>query len=123
MIPIHDDLHQIAARLREVDDRYRVFRNEALGRFEVHTEQQPNSKSLACVVPYERLDERTVDYVRMTRIENFDANLDEITRNNAKVETSAKKAMAEVNATLGDMLCYAERVDRDVTFVKGKRWY
>lgn len=83
---IENDLYGIADRLREVDDRYEVYYNRRLGRFEVHA-----GGVLQVAVPFDRLDARTVEHVRRTRVERARAVLDEIDRANRAAEEAARR--------------------------------
>lgn len=58
----------IAERLREVDDTLFVVRNTLEARFEVHClEHSPDT--IAWVVPWQQLDERTIRKARENRVE------------------------------------------------------
>ncbi len=70
-ISIENDLLDIAARLRALDDGYRVYYIPEKSRYEVHNVNQYGD-TLAFVVPYEQLDARTVEFARYTRVENAD---------------------------------------------------
>ncbi len=85
LIPITNDLFDIAARLRTVNDGYRVYYNVARSRFEVYDESRV-TPALAFVSPYGELDCRTVDYAVYSRVENADVVLSDMERNNAAVE-------------------------------------
>ena len=81
LIPIEDDLYCIADRLREGDERYRVFRNTLLHRFEIHADG-----ALQLAVPFDRLDARTVELIRRTRVENVSRLMEELDCDNARLE-------------------------------------
>ena len=87
LIPITNDLFDIAARLRTVNDGYRVYYNVARSRFEVYDESRV-TPTLAFVSPYDELDCRTVDYAVYSRVENADVVLSDVERSNAAVEHS-----------------------------------
>lgn len=91
MIKITHDLFDIAWRLKAIDNRYELFYNNKLGRYEVW-----NQRGLQVVVPYPCLDERTVRHVQKTRIEKAEQLLLQIERDNeallAKVEKAQKEA-------------------------------
>lgn len=76
------DLFDICGRLRAVDAGYYVCYNVPRARFEVHHDGQRGS-SLALVVPYPELDERTVRLVRRTRAERADRLFAEAERENS----------------------------------------
>ncbi len=79
---IEDDLLGVCARLRSIDDGYFVFLNYKTGRLEVHNKNCA-PRTLCLVLPYERLDERTVRRVRFTRAERIKETLARIERENA----------------------------------------
>ena len=77
LIEITNDLYDIAARLRSINDGYRVYYNARLRRYEVHDKHQHGS-TLAFVLPYAELDARTVDHALYTRRENADTVLADV---------------------------------------------
>jgi len=106
------DLFCIAKRLKHINKDYRVFYNDKAARFEVHTKQ------LEFVVPYDRLDARTLEHARRTRKQN-DAQIEaEITKHNNDIQTSAQKKMNGLRRDLEDKLTYAMRAGHEVNFTK-----
>lgn len=85
LIPITNDLFDIAARLRTVNDGYRVYYNVTLARFEVYDESR-GVPTLAFISPYDELDCRTVDYAVYSRVENADRVFSDVERANAQAE-------------------------------------
>ena len=83
MILVTNDLFDIAWRLHAINDDYRVYYNVAKSRYEVHSHKK---KTLEFVVPYDRLDARTVEYARYSRVENAERIFAEIDKHNAKLE-------------------------------------
>ncbi len=90
---IEDDMFGVARRLREIDSGYFVFLNYKTGKFEVHNRR--SSPTLCLVLPYETLDERTVNRVRYTRAERAKAIIADMERHNAEREARARKTMVE----------------------------
>ncbi len=85
LIKVENDVFYIARRLKNVDPSYEVYFNLTTKCFEVHsTEQEKNSYCFK--VPYNILDERTIDYALKTRSENRDKLLMEIELNNKIIE-------------------------------------
>ncbi len=85
LIKIESDVFFICQRLKEVDESYQVFYNLRTESYEVHSsEQQKNSYCFK--IPFDRLDERTIDYAVKTRSENRDKLLKEIELNNKRIE-------------------------------------
>lgn len=91
LLPVTEDLFDIAWRLRSVDDGYMVFYNKLKNRFEVHNRNNRGSP-LAFVVPFAGLDARTVDYARKTSAANCLENERECDMQNARVEAAAARA-------------------------------
>ncbi len=80
---IDDDMFGVCARLRSVDDGYFVFLNYVTGKFEVHNRHCAPS-TLCLVLPYDRLDERTVRRVMCTRRERIKELIASMERDNAR---------------------------------------
>lgn len=83
--PVEADVCDIVWRIKEIDRGYFVMFNLESGRFEVHHEAQTGS-TLACELPYEQLDERAVRYVRRTSAARIMRYLEELERENARLE-------------------------------------
>lgn len=81
LIPVKNDLFNVANRLRSVCASYRVFFNAKTRKFEVHNTAQ-KFNTLAFVCPYESLDARTVEYARYTHVNNAKNLLREVERDN-----------------------------------------
>ena len=90
LVKIEKDLFSICDRLKEIDERYEVFRNKISHRFEVYV-----GKALQFVVPFQRLDARTLDFARKTRIERREQIVKEIDERNAKIEMQKEKEILE----------------------------
>lgn len=85
---IERDVHDIAARLREIDAEYTLHYDMAKGRFELHGKDD----ALMTVFPYDRMDVRMVEYARKTRRERAVRLLEEIESANARAEESETRA-------------------------------
>lgn len=81
---IRNDCFNIAKRLKSIDKNYYIVFNKKLSRFEIHYKRLLNSLEL--ILPFERLDKRTLDYVLRTRIENREKLIKEIDEYNEKLE-------------------------------------
>lgn len=93
---IDDDMFGVCRRLRSIDDGYRIFRNYKTGKFEVHNVN--DTITLCLVLPYETLDERTVNHVLRTRVERAQALIEEAERHNAALEKAMRdKALNRVS--------------------------
>ncbi len=71
LVLIQNDLFDIADRLKSINNGYKVYFNKIKQRYEVHNSYQ-HGDTLAFVVPFDRLDARTVSYALETRVENAD---------------------------------------------------
>lgn len=104
---IRTDLFDIADRLKEIDCGYFIFYSYKFKRYEVHHSGQ-RGNTLCLVVPYKRLDSRTVDLVNRTRREHRDKLIKEFEDANKalekanfdKVIKSAEKRTEEVFSSL-----------------------
>lgn len=96
LIKITNDLFDVAARLKSVNEGYVVYYNPAKGRHEVY-----DGDSFAFVVPYSELDCRTVDYARRTSRQNADKLFAEIERNNQAIARQSAKGI--LNKTLNKL--------------------
>lgn len=88
---IDDDLFGVCHRLKSVDDGYFVFLNYKTGRFEVHNSKDA-PRTLCLVLPYDRLDERTVRHVLYTRAERAREIVERMERENARLEDERRRA-------------------------------
>lgn len=90
---IKDDLLGICNRLKSVDDGYFVFFNYKTEKFEVHHGRQGNT--LCLVLPYDRLDERTIRHVLYTRAERAAQIAADIDRQNEKAQRELTASTAK----------------------------
>ena len=91
---VENDVCDVAKRLKEIDEGYFLFYNYRLRRYEVHSNKQVGS-SLALVVPYKRLDGRTLTLVRATSIERIDEIEKENKRQNSLLQQNRIKKISE----------------------------
>jgi len=98
---ITDDLLDIAGRLYEIDPQYQLYRNNELDRFELWWCDKFN-----LIIPYDRLDERTVNLVLTTRRENADEISKKIDEQNEELERQRQKNIAIMQAKLKDRILY-----------------
>jgi ribosomal protein S1 len=113
LIEISGDLFDIASRLKEIDERYFPVYNKKYGRFEIHCAE--DGRSLACVLPFDRLDGRTIEYVRETRVENVERLFGEIEKNNEKITNSREAVIEdEMKKKTADLVKHLERGGKDV---------
>lgn len=89
-IRITHDLYGVAERIREIDDRYEVWYDRVVGRYEIYA-----GGALQIAVPFAQLDARTVRLVRETRVERTEQIVGQIEAANRIAEERALKALAE----------------------------
>lgn len=85
LIPINNDLFDVANRLKSINANYRVYYNRVANRFEVHCLTQQGS-TLAFVVPYDSLDARTVQLANQSRVEHSSRIFEEMEKHNTLLE-------------------------------------
>ncbi len=90
LVKIEKDLFSISQRLKEIDARYEVYRNILAGRFEIYIE-----RALQFVVPFQKLDARTLEFARKTRIERRMQIMKEIDEHNERIERQKEKEILE----------------------------
>jgi hypothetical protein len=113
LIEISGDLFDISSRLKEIDERYFPVYNKKCGRFEIHSAE--TGDSMCCVLPFDRLDARTLEYVRKTRVENVERLIGEIEKNNGQiVEMKEAEIKDEMRKKTVDLVKYLERGGKDV---------
>lgn len=67
-----------------------IMFNTINGRFEIHDASQRGG-TLACTLPFDRLDARTLGYVLHYRRERLEKTLRDIERHNERLERSAER--------------------------------
>lgn len=92
-IKIENDLFDINARIKEIEQGYFIMYNTARGKYEVHHKYQPFD-TYCLTLPYDSLDARAVEHVLKTRTQNAEALFEEMERQNAVLEGSKLKAAA-----------------------------
>ncbi|MDD4839198.1 MAG: hypothetical protein PHE93_00810 [Clostridia bacterium] len=90
LIEIKEDVFDIACRLREIDENYRLFFNTDHKRYEIYSRA-----GLEVVVPYTFLDVRTLVHVRKTRLSNRKQLIEEIENTNARIEEEQRQKIIE----------------------------
>jgi len=93
---IKTSTHRIPERLREIDRGYFVVFNHKKSSFEIHHEDCLPNDSFQLWIPFEELDQRTIDRVLETRVENAKALYAAMERQNAKIEADKEKESEEV---------------------------
>ena len=83
LLLITDDLYDIAARLKSVNENYAVYYNVEKQRYEVHDGQRG---TLEFLVPFDELDARTVEYARYSSVNNAKRLFEEVEEHNRRLE-------------------------------------
>ncbi|MBE5732946.1 MAG: hypothetical protein E7353_07955 [Clostridiales bacterium] len=91
---VTSDLYSIADRLKEIDDGYFIYYSYKNRRYEVHNRNQ-RGRTLSLVLPYKRLDERTIRLVRQTRSERASSLISQMEEENARIERERMKQLVK----------------------------
>ena len=121
---IKSDLFNITKRIKQIDKKYFIVFNKKTKKFEVHYKR--NSSTLELVLPFDRLDKRTLDFVLKTKMENKQKLIEEMERNNQKLEDEKNRNMLdETTYKAKEMLRYAQSKTGDVNFDNSysNKWY
>lgn len=89
---IESNVYHIPERLREIDPEYFIVRNHKTHKFEVHHWGQKDG-TLSLILPYDELDQRTIERVRSTRIEYIDRIISEMDKHNERLIASREKTV------------------------------
>ena len=101
LVRVENDCFDIAKRLKQIDKSYEIYYNLTRKCFEVHSFLQIKS-SYCFSIPYENLDERTLDYAYKTLSSNRDNLIREIEENNTRVE---KKNLRKQVDAIKEIIC------------------
>lgn len=93
-IVLQGDVFDICQRLKEVDETYFVVFNFNRKKFEVHSSLQRGS-SYCFTIPYDCLDDRTIDFARKTSVARIDQLIKEIDQQNENLEKQMQKQTVE----------------------------
>ncbi len=91
---VTSDLYSIANRLKEIDDGYFIYYSYKNRRYEVHNKNQ-RGRTLSLVLPYSRLDERTVRLVRKTRSERMEILIKQMEEENERLEREKMRQLVK----------------------------
>ena len=95
-VKILKDVYNISNRIKRIDRNYYVLFNTSTERYEIHNSSQIGS-SYCLTIPFNELDERTLNYVYQTSSDNIDNILEKIENDN-NIRESAIKTSAFSNA-------------------------
>ena len=63
LIPIFSHACDIPRRVKEYDASFFVVFNKHNQKYEIHSLEYPGDNTLSCTIPYEELDERTLEHI------------------------------------------------------------
>jgi len=95
-VSILSDTLDIVRRIKGIDKGYGIRYNLTRNRFEI-THLRSGGETVL-VLPYRKLDCRSVEYVRRTRVERAEALFREIEVNNARLERERERSIADETA-------------------------
>ena len=113
-IPVTSHVTDIPGRLKAVDSHYFVMLNAHTQRFEIHDGTQPGG-TLCCVLPFDTLDERAVEYARRYHVSRLYETAREIDAYNERLEQAAQRDyLSRAADRTREALAYlSHRTDRD----------
>lgn len=103
-VRITNDVYNIANRIKDIDKGYYVLYDTSRGNFEIHHSHQADT-TYCVTLPYKTLDERALNYVLHTRVDNIENIIEDIDRENMRQENAEKtRVLSQFNDSLSDML-------------------
>jgi len=114
-IPVTSHVTDIPARLKALAPGYFVMFNTRAQRFEIHDAAQRGG-TLACVLPFDALDSRAVEYARRYHVSRLAETAGEVDAFNERLEREAREKYLERAAgKTREALTYLEkRTDTDI---------
>lgn len=110
-IQVVSDPFDITNRIREIEDEYFILYNRYEKRFEVHSTAQPIRQTYCFTVPFDTLDNRTLEYCRETNIAMRGDKIEqEIEERNSKISESNDRAntnlMQDIASDMADRVSH-----------------
>ena len=93
LFEVREDLFDISARIKSIDEYYKIYFNGDTRRFELHNTRKTPTFQLT--FPFERLDKRALDYTLESAVKNRELILKKIEEHNAKVEKEKSQKLFE----------------------------
>ena len=93
LFEVSNDLFDISARIKSIDEYYKIYFNGDTRRFELHNTRKKPTFQLA--FPFTRLDKRALDYTLESAIKNKEFILKKIEEYNAKAEREKERKLFE----------------------------
>lgn len=93
-ILVKSDVYNICGRIKKFDPSYRIVYNTVPNRYEIYSTHLQNDVDLisgiplsyVCCIPYSELDERAIEHLYATRVENIYEIVEAIDKQNQKIE-------------------------------------
>lgn len=93
LFEVKGDLFDISARIKSIDENYKIYFNGDTRRYELHhTAKKP---AYQLTFPYPRLDKRALDYTLESAVKNKELILKKIDGLNAQVEKQNERRLFE----------------------------
>lgn len=110
-IQVVSDPFDITNRIREIEDEHFILYNRYEKRFEVHSTAQPIRQTYCFTVPFDTLDNRTLEYCRETNIAMRGDKIEqEIEERNSKISESNDRAntnlMQDIASDMADRVSH-----------------
>ena len=93
LFEVKGDLFDISARIKSIDENYKIYFNGDTRRYELHHGRKKPTYQLT--FPFARLDKRALDYTLKSAIKNRELILKEIEEHNAKAEKEKQRLLFE----------------------------
>ena len=102
-ILVKSDVYNICNRVKNFDKGYRLVYDTSNERYEIYsTDLRQDVEivsgvplSYVCLIPYNQLDERVINYLYDTRIENIEDIITQIDKHNQNLEASNNEKLKE----------------------------
>lgn len=93
LVEIRDDLFDISARIKSIDENYKIYFNRGTCRYELHNVR--TSPTYQATFPYATLDKRALDFARQTNAAKAKQILEEIDAHNEALEQDRQKMLLQ----------------------------
>ncbi len=104
---VFSDAYNISKRIKYIDKSYYIVFDTQKNKFELHSKNQVPSYCLT--LPYNTLDDRTLKYIRVTRVENMEEVLAKLELQNQLTESANKsRVLVQLNELISET--YKEQI-------------
>lgn len=116
--PITSNALDIPRRLKELDARFFVMFHAPSQKYEVHVKGQLGS-SLGCVLPYDTLDARALEYVQRFSCYRLHKTIAEVDAHNERIDRQAQSAYLDgAGQKMKEAVRYLDHHERAETIPK-----